>query len=141
VRSYGVTCRSPPPPADHVRLYFPKGTYDSIFLANYANINITTDDPDQRDRQRHRCFGAAPVRHAVSVMGDPDQLSKLNITIRRSSTHQCPEQGESRRPDRRPAGAHGTGIHLRVGPGAAPDAEEEFGQIVVRANPEAPSSA
>ena len=43
MNKFGVTVqKSTSSPLIMFSLYSPKGTYDSIFLANYANINSTT---------------------------------------------------------------------------------------------------
>jgi len=111
-------------------LYSPR-TYDSIFLANYANTTSTTDDPDQR-------IAASPCSAPASTpcgLGGPGPVSKLNITIP-EILNAINAQNKVIPPARSaPAGAHGQEFTYRSGPGAAPD-RGGVRQIVVRANPE-----
>ncbi len=62
-----------------VALHSPKGTYDNIFLANYANINLV----DQLSRvpgiSTVNVFGAG--QYAMRLWVKPDQLAKLNVTV------------------------------------------------------------
>ena len=79
-RNYGVTIRkSPSSPLAILSLYSPKGTYDGIFLANYAYINIK--DPMSRvpGVGRVQIFGAG--EYAMRFWVRPDTLASLGITI------------------------------------------------------------
>src|SRR5499425_3132528 len=60
-------------------LYSPKGTYDELFLANYAYVNI--NDPMTRVPGIGQViiFGAA--QYAVRLWVNPDTLAKLDITV------------------------------------------------------------
>jgi len=62
-----------------ISLHSPKETYDAIFLANYANINLN----DQLTRipgiASVTVFGAG--QYAMRVWVRPDRLATLNITI------------------------------------------------------------
>src|SRR5881398_2239324 len=60
-------------------LYSPKGTYDSLFLANYAYVNI--NDPMTRVSGigQVQIFGAD--RYAIRLWVNPDTLAKLDITV------------------------------------------------------------
>ena len=60
-------------------VYSPKGTYDSLFLSNYATINI--NDPMSRlpGVGQVQIFGAG--QYAMRFWLDPDTLSKLGITV------------------------------------------------------------
>jgi len=80
VRNYGITVKkSQSSPLMLVDLYSPKGTYDAIFLANYAYINLN----DQLTRipgiASVTVFGAG--QYAMRCWVKPDQLAKLNITV------------------------------------------------------------
>jgi multidrug efflux pump len=136
VRNFGVTVKkSTSAPLMVVSLFSPKGTYDATFLANYANININD--------QLTRVFGIASVtvfgagQYAMRVWVRPDQLAKLNITIP-EITSAIQKQNTVN-----PAG--------KVGAEPAPPGQEftyavraqgrlvtaeEFGQVVLRANPD-----
>ena len=60
-------------------LYSPKGTYDPLFLANYAYVNI--NDPMTRvpGVGQVQIFGAA--QYAIRLWINPDTLAKLDITV------------------------------------------------------------
>src|SRR6201982_2457590 len=60
-------------------LYSPKGTYDPLFLANYAYVNI--NDPMTRvpGVGQVQIFGAA--QYAMRFWVRPDTLGKLDITV------------------------------------------------------------
>ena len=122
VRSYGVTVqKSTASPLIMFALYSPKGTYDSIFLANYAYININDQMTRITGIASVTVFGAG--QYAMRFWVDPDQLAKLNITIpeilnainAQNKVNPAGQVGAEPVPQ-------GTGIHLRgPGPGAAPD--------------------
>ena len=80
VRNYGVTIKtSTTSPLALFSVYSPNGTYDSLFLSNYANINI--NDPMSRlpGVGQVQIFGAG--QYAMRFWLDPDTLSKLGITV------------------------------------------------------------
>ena len=80
VRSYGVTVKkSTTSPMALFSLYSPKGTYDNIWLANYAYINI--NDPMSRVQGvgQVSIFGAG--QYAMRFWVRPDVLAKLGITV------------------------------------------------------------
>src|SRR5262249_59899700 len=60
-------------------LFSPKGTYDQLFISNYAYINI--NDPMTRvpGIGQVQIFGAGP--YAMRVWVRPDALAKLEITV------------------------------------------------------------
>jgi HAE1 family hydrophobic/amphiphilic exporter-1 len=57
----------------------PKATYDGIFLANYANINLVDNITRVKGVARVQVFGAGP--YALRVWVKPDQLAKLGVTV------------------------------------------------------------
>jgi hydrophobic/amphiphilic exporter-1 (mainly G- bacteria), HAE1 family len=80
VRNFGVTIKkSTTSPLALFSLYSPNGTYDEIFLANYAYVNI--NDPMTRvpGLGQVTIFGAG--QYAMRFWVRPDQLSKLGITV------------------------------------------------------------
>ena len=80
VRDYGVTVqKSLSAPLIIFALYSPKGTYDGVFLANYAYININDQITRVKGIASVTVFGAG--RYAMRFWINPDQLAKLNITI------------------------------------------------------------
>ena len=60
-------------------LYSPNGTYDNVFLANYAYININDQMTRVKGIASVTVFGAG--QYAMRLWVRPDQLAKLNITI------------------------------------------------------------
>ena len=118
VRNYGVTIKkSTTSPLALFSLYSPNGTYDNIWLTNYANINI--NDPMARvpGIGQVSIFGAG--EYAMRFWVRPDVLAKLNITVTGDPGRR--EEAEHRQPGgagRRRAGAARPGIHLhRAGAG------------------------
>src|SRR6202142_2468854 len=62
-----------------VDLYSPKGTYDNIFLANFAYINLVDELTRVPGVSRVQVFGAG--QYAMRIWVNPDQLAKLQITV------------------------------------------------------------
>lgn len=80
VRNYGVTVqKSTSSPLIMFALYSPNGTYDNIFLANYAYININDQMTRVKGIASVTIFGAG--QYAMRLWVRPDVLAKLNITI------------------------------------------------------------
>ena len=118
-----------------IDLSSPNGTYDPIFLSNFATINLNDQILRVPGIGNVVVFGAG--QYAMRMWVKPDQLAKLNITVPEIvDAIQPAEHGQPGRPGRRRARAAGSGFHLlHPGPGAAASAEE-FGQIVLRAEPD-----
>jgi HAE1 family hydrophobic/amphiphilic exporter-1 len=136
VRNYGVRIRkSATSPLALFSLYSPKGTYDDLFLGNYAYINI--NDPMSRvpGVGQVSIFGAG--QYAMRFWLRPDTLASLGITIS-DITAALTNQNTVN-----PAGQIGA---EPVPPGQEFTytvraqgrllSAEEFGNIVVRANPD-----
>jgi HAE1 family hydrophobic/amphiphilic exporter-1 len=116
-------------------LYSPTGQYDSQFLANYAYINLLSPLTRSYGLASVTIFGAG--QYAMRLWVNPNQLAKLQITV--------PEIINAVRVQNNvnPAGQIGG---EPVPPGQAFTyaviaqsrlvSTEEFGQIVVRANPD-----
>jgi HAE1 family hydrophobic/amphiphilic exporter-1 len=80
VRNYGVTvAKSTSSPLIMFALTSPNGSYDSVFLANYAYININDQMTRVKGIASVTVFGAG--QYAMRLWVAPDQLAKLNITI------------------------------------------------------------
>src|ERR1700756_810109 len=80
VSTYGVTIRkSVTAPLMLVGIFSPKGTYDTTFLGNYADINL--NDPIARlyGVGQTQVFGAG--QYAMRLWVQPDKLAKLGITV------------------------------------------------------------
>jgi HAE1 family hydrophobic/amphiphilic exporter-1 len=80
VRNYGVTVvKSTVAPLIMFALFSPNGTYDNIYLANYAYININDQMTRVKGIASVTIFGAG--QYAMRFWVKPDLLAKLNITI------------------------------------------------------------
>ncbi|MGH7788742.1 MAG: efflux RND transporter permease subunit [Candidatus Binatia bacterium] len=134
VQNYGVTIKtSTTSPLALFSLYSPKGTYDALFLSNYATINI--NDPMSRlpGIGQVQIFGAG--QYAMRFWLDPDTLSKLGITVTeildalkaQNTVNPAGQIGG----EPVPAGQQYT--YTVRAQGRLVD-EEQFGDIVVRAN-------
>ena len=66
-------------PLSLIALYSPKGSYDSIFLANYAYINLVDELTRVPGVARVQIFGAG--QYAMRCWVDPDKLAKLQVTV------------------------------------------------------------
>ena len=136
VSNYGVTVqKSTSAPLLLFSLYSPNDEFDATFLANYAYININNELGRVQGISQVQIFGAG--QYAMRIWVRPDQLAKLDVTT--------DEVVAAVRSQNRvnPAGKVG-------GPPVPPGQEfaksvitqgyltsvEEFGNIVVRANPD-----
>ncbi len=136
VRNYGVTIRkSTTSPLALFSLYSPNGTYDSLFLTNYATINI--NDPMSRvpGVGQVSIFGAG--QYAMRFWVRPDTLAKLNITVseildaisKQNTVNPAGQIGAEPVPP-------GQQFTYTVRAQGRLLSEEEFRNIVVRANPD-----
>jgi hydrophobe/amphiphile efflux-1 (HAE1) family protein len=131
----GVTTRkSTPDTLMFVTLYSPKGSYDSIFLSNYLNINIVD--------AIKRVDGVGDVQVFGSDFGmriwlKPDRMSQLGITTSdvanavREQNVQAPAGQVGQYPSpRNQAFQYGVEVRGRL------VTEAEFGSIIVKAQPD-----
>ena len=80
VRNYGVNIqKSRSAPLMILGLYSPKGTYNSTFLANYANINIIDQLLRTPGVAQVNIFGAGD--YAIRIWVNPLTLGKLGLTV------------------------------------------------------------
>ncbi len=80
VNAAGVTVlKSLTAPLMLISLYSPKGTYDSIFLANYSYINLVDELTRVKGVARVQVFGAG--QYAMRAWVNPDKLNKLGVTV------------------------------------------------------------
>jgi HAE1 family hydrophobic/amphiphilic exporter-1 len=80
VVNYGVTVqKSTSAPLMLVDLYSPKGTYDNVFLANYAYINLNDQLTRVPGIASVTVFGAG--QYSMRCWVKPDQLAKLGVTV------------------------------------------------------------
>lgn len=118
-----------------IALYSPKGTYDSLFLANYANINVNDTLYRVPGVGQVLVFGAGD--YAMRIWVKPDLLAKLGLTV--PDLNRAVQQQSAVNPagqvgaEPAPAGQEMTYTVRSQGRLAT---AEEFGQIVVRSNPD-----
>jgi len=118
-----------------LNLYSPSGTYDNIFLANYATINLQYALTRISGVGQVQIFGAGP--YAMRIWVNPDRLASLGVTVT-DITNAVKAQNKVN-----PAGQIGgepvpSGQQFTYNvraPGRLPTVEE-FGEIVVRAEPD-----
>jgi len=135
VTQFGVTVqKSYSSPLMLVSLYSPKGTYDETFLTNYAFINLM--DPLTRvpGVGRVQIFGG---QYALRCWIKPDQLARLGITITEITNAIGAQNAVN------PAGQiggepapQGQEFTYTVRSRGRLETPEEFGEIIVRANPD-----
>jgi len=136
VNKFGVTvAKSTSSPLIMFALYSPNGTYDNIFLANYANINLNDEFTRVKGIASVSVFGAG--QYAMRIWVKPDQLAKLGITI--------PEiiSAVNSQNTVNPAGTvggepvpKGQEFTYAVRAQGRLQTAEEFGDIVIRSNPD-----
>lgn len=136
VRNYGVTVqKATSSPLIMFSLFSPNGTYDSTFLANYSFININ----DQMTRipgiASVTVFGAG--QYAMRFWVRPELLAKLDITVpeiinavqRQNNVNPAGQVGGEPVPP-------GQEFTYAVRAQGRLISEEQFAQIVIRANPD-----
>jgi HAE1 family hydrophobic/amphiphilic exporter-1 len=136
VNNFGVTVQKQlTAPLMLVGLYSPTNAYDSTFLANYAYININDQLTRVPGIASATVFGAG--QYAMRYWVKPDQLAKLNITVGevisaiQSQNTVNPAGTIGGEPS--PPGQDFTYSVRAQGRLTTP---EEFGAIVIRANPD-----
>jgi HAE1 family hydrophobic/amphiphilic exporter-1 len=136
VVQYGVTVqKSTATPLMLVALYSPENLYDNIFLANYGIININDALTRVPGVASVTVFGAG--QYAMRCWVNPDKLASLGITVPEISNAIQTQNTVN------PAGQIGSEpvpkgqdfTYTVRAPGRLPSAEE-FGQIIVRAQPD-----
>jgi HAE1 family hydrophobic/amphiphilic exporter-1 len=136
VRNYGITVKkSQSSPLMLVSLYSPKGTYDATFLANYAYINLNDQMTRVAGISSITVFGAG--QYAMRFWVKPDQLAKLNITVpeivnaiqQQNTVNPAGQVGGEPAPP-------GQEFTYAIRAQGRLETEEEFGKIVLRANPD-----
>jgi len=136
VRNFGVTLlKSPTAPLMLIAIYSPKGTYDATFLANFAYINLTDQITRLPGIGSVQVFGAG--QYAMRFWVKPDQLAKLNITVNDVIT--AVNAQNTVNPAGQIGGApipKGQEYTYAVSAQGRLVTEAEFGDIVLRANPD-----
>jgi HAE1 family hydrophobic/amphiphilic exporter-1 len=136
VSTFGLTLRkSVGLPMLIIGLSSPKQTYNSLFLANYANINIIDAIFRVPGVGDVRIFGASD--YAMRIWVKPDRLAQLGITVpdlsraiqAQSTVNPSGQVGGQPVPS-------GQEMTYTVRSQGRLQTAEEFGQIVVRSNPD-----
>jgi multidrug efflux pump len=136
VNQFGLTMRKQTGlPMLIVALYSPKHTYDALFLANYANINIVDALYRVPGVGEARIFGAGD--YSMRIWVKPDLLARLGLTVpdlsraiqQQSTVNPSGQVGSNPAP----AGQEMTYTVRSLG---RLQTEEEFGAIAVRSNPD-----
>jgi multidrug efflux pump len=136
VNQFGLTMRKQTGlPMLIVSLYSPKHTYDALFLANYANINIVDALYRVPGVGEARIFGAGD--YSMRIWLKPDLLARLGLTVpdlsrailQQSTVNPSGQVGSN------PAPA-GQEMTYTVRSQGRLQTEEEFGAIAVRSNPD-----
>ena len=118
-----------------VSLFSPKQTYDALFLANYANINILDALYRVPGVGEARIFGAGD--YAMRIWVKPERLAQLGITVpdlsraiqQQSTVNPSGQVGANPAPS-------GQEMTYTVRSQGRLQTEEEFGNIAVRSNPD-----
>jgi HAE1 family hydrophobic/amphiphilic exporter-1 len=134
VNKFGVTVqKSTSSPLIMFALYSPKGTYDNVFLANYANINLNDEFTRVKGIASVSVFGAG--QYAMRIWVKPNELAKLGLTIPEIVNAVNAQNAVN------PAGTvggepvpKGQEFTYAVRAQGRLETEEEFGNIVVRSN-------
>src|SRR6266852_5575160 len=116
-------------------IYSPHQTHDSLFLANYANININDALYRVPGVGEVRLFGASD--YAMRIWLKPDLLAKLGLSVpdlaravqKQSTVNPSGQVGAEPAPK-------GKEMTYTVRAQGRLQTPEEFGQIVVRSNPD-----
>jgi hydrophobe/amphiphile efflux-1 (HAE1) family protein len=120
-----------------ISLISPNGTYDENFLTNYASINVVDELARIRGVGNAEVLGGSISEYAMRVWIRPDQLSKLNLTVS-DITKAIQEQNvlvPAGQIGGEPAPA-GNEFTYTVQTGGRFETPEEFGEVVVRSNPD-----
>ena len=136
VNNFGVTVqKSTTAPLMLVALYSPNNSYDGIFLANYGYINLVDQLTRIHGISNVQIFGAG--QYAMRLWVKPDQLAKLGITVpdiitavqRQNNVNPAGQVGGEPIPS-------GQKFTYTVRAQGRLQTPEEFGNIVVRADPD-----
>src|SRR5262245_16834819 len=135
VSQFGVSIRkSTGIPMLVFSIYSPNNTYDSLFLANYANININDVLYRVPGVGEVRLFGASD--YAMRIWVKPDALDKLGLAVpdlaiavgQQSAVNPAGQVGAEPAPP-------GKEMTYTIRAQGRLQTPEEFGEIVVRSNP------
>src|SRR6202166_4680267 len=136
VNQFGLTYRKTTGfPMLLIALYSPKGTYDNLFLGNYALINV--DDPLYRVPGVGQVINFGAADYSMRIWVKPDRCAKLGLTV--ADLTQALQKQNTNNPSGQlgaepaPPGQEFTYTVRAQGTLVTP---EQFGQVVVRLNPD-----
>ena len=136
VSQFGLTMRKQTGlPMMIISLSSPKHSYDALFLANYANINILDALYRVPGVGEARIFGAGD--YAMRIWVKPDALARLSLTVpeiaaavrQQSTVNPAGQVGQMPVPA-------GQEMTYTVRAQGRLQSEQEFGAITVRSNPD-----
>jgi len=136
VREQGITVQQAySSPLLVFALYSPNETFDSVFLANYTYINLQYAMTRVNGIGNVMIFGAG--QYAMRIWVDPDRLAKMNITVpevvnaieAQNTVNPAGQIGAEPAPD-------GVQFTYTVRTQGRLVTEDEFADIIVRANPD-----
>ena len=136
VSNYGLTFQqSTGLPLLGISLYSPKGSFDTLFIGNYATINLT--DALYRIPGVGQVINWGTSDYAMRIWVKPDKLAKLGLTVGDLSNAIQAQNNvnPSGRLGADPA-PHGQQFTYTVRAQGRLLKAEEFGKIVVRLNPD-----
>jgi HAE1 family hydrophobic/amphiphilic exporter-1 len=120
-----------------ISLVSPNGTYDVEFLTNYATLNLIDELARIQGVGLTEVFGGSTTEYAMRIWIKPDQLAKLQLTVP-DITRAVSEQNVLV-PAGQIGGAPappGTDLTYTVQTSGRFETAEEFGNVVVRSNPD-----
>ncbi|HVG25620.1 MAG TPA: efflux RND transporter permease subunit, partial [Thermoanaerobaculia bacterium] len=136
VSQFGLTYRKTQgSPLMLISLYSPKGTYDPLFISNYALINV--NDAIYRVPGVGQVLNFGAAEYAMRIWVKPDQMAKLGLTV--SDVQRAVQQQNAVNPSGQigaepvPKGQEFTYTVRSQGRLVTAD---EFANIVVRLNPD-----
>jgi hydrophobic/amphiphilic exporter-1 (mainly G- bacteria), HAE1 family len=136
VNTAGVTVqKSFSAPLMLIDLYSPNSSYDNIFLANYAYINLVDELTRVPGIAKVLVFGAG--QYAMRVWVKPDKLAKLQVTV--PQIIQAIQTQNTVNPAGKVGGEPvppGQQFTYTVRAQGRLVSAEEFGEIIIRANPD-----
>jgi multidrug efflux pump len=136
VTQFGLTYRSTVGlPLEVFALYSPKGTYDSLFLGNYALINV--NDALYRVPGVGQVINFGLAEYSMRIWVKPDKLARLGLTVpdlvravqQQSTVNPAGRVGAEPSPP-------GQQLTYTVRAQGRLTTPEEFGAVVLRINPE-----
>ena len=136
VNTAGVTVqKSFSAPLMLVDLYSPNSSYDNVFLANYAYINLVDQLTRVPGIAKVLVFGAG--QYAMRIWVQPDKLAKLQVTV--PQIIQAIQIQNTVNPAGKVGGEpvpQGQQFTYTVRAQGRLVSAEEFGEIIIRANPD-----